>query len=397
MNQPDCLSSDKCNLWKSVNTPFIKCSGSKTPEILFVGEAPDADDDYQGANLVGDSGKTLRNMLQAIGFNMGVVAFSTVVKCRTTKQGYKGIVNRAPENSEVNKCKNHVIAEISVLKPKIVVLLGSAPLKGVLNKSGITNQRGREFIVDGITYVPTFSPSALLYDESKKEPLLEDLAFVYELWQKQSTKTVQPVSYYFLNSLKHFDVFLSKLTTAEELAFDTETSCLKPFQAGAKIVAVSFSMVEREAFVIPLYHNKQMFFEGRKLAMVKGIIKDVMESDIPKDAQNGKFDIQFLEVTEGIKVKNLVHDTILAEYLRSEERGTHDLDYLAWKYTDMGGYSDGLAQYVEKHSKECDAKKGGSYANIPWEELHPYAAGDADCTLRVKHKQQEFFETGEIW
>lgn len=380
----ECPFKDQCKMWEKVVSPCIPYTGARQPEVLFVGEAPGQEEDEQGANFVGKTGNLLRATQYTVGFDMSKVAFTNVVKCRPID--FKG-ANRTPKDGEINKCKGHVLAEIEALKPKIVVLLGSTALLGVLDEKGITNFRGRIIEKDGITYIPTWHPAAVLRDPSKEKAFAEDIYLVHQVWttgNRQNVSQVLPVEYTLIRDMSGLKQLLVSASNATECAFDVETHPgLSPYVENAKIICVNLSFQERTAFVVPMFHS-QLILQGKVLEYARAIIKEIMESNIKKCAHSAKYDIMWLEVAEGILTNNLAFDTILAQHLITGDRSTIGLDYLAWQYTDMGGYDKPLEDYKNAH-KECNPKLGGSYANIPWDILFPYAAGDPDCTLRCWH------------
>ena len=104
-----------------------------------------------------------------LGINRDEVYIANVVKCRPPQ-------NRNPEADEVNACMNYLRSQIGLVKPKIIILLGSIALKNVLGEEhGITKDRGNWFQNDGIWYMPTWHPAALLRDEVKKIDFWNDL------------------------------------------------------------------------------------------------------------------------------------------------------------------------------------------------------------------------------
>lgn len=386
MNQPNCAFGDVCTLWQTVHSPYISLSGNrKNPQIIFVGEVPGEEEDLENTNFTGRAGEKLRNICDAVGFDMAVVGITNTVKCRTWEE-YKGRRrNRTPKESEAKLCKIHAVTEINILKPKIVVLLGNTPLKNVLGtaKKNITAVRGQVFEVDGIKYVPTFHPASIFRQPENEEWILKDMAFVWELYTGEHKIVVRP-QYILVDSKSRILELLHAAEEATECATDTETTRLSPYaKESSKLVCASFSFQERSGWVVPYMHS-HMPLSPKELAMAKAVCKEIWESPMPKAFQNGKFDISWLHEAEGVVVENLAFDTMLAQYMVSEVRSTHSLDYMSWQHTDMEDYYAELHAYKTAH-KEADPERGGSYANVPWPILVPYSGGDSDCTLRVSH------------
>ena len=385
-----CSFTEKCDLHEKCSTPNIQYDGPKDrPDLLVVGAAPNEEDDFTGlAMAASESGEFLREAIRDAGFKVDRVAYTYVIKCRPwqekeSKWGKKFKVNREPTAAEIKCCKCHVMAEIEVYKPKLVLLLGSVALKALTGETGITTKRGRVLNVDGIDYVPTFSPEMAVKDETYKDPFLMDIKFAYKVLN-EGLPDAEPVNYILCDSKSKLIKLLNYAADQDEVAVDLETSELSPFNKTSQIVCCSFSFKEFESWIIPLYSKYQLLF-GNDLEFAKQVMKLIIESSIAKIGQNIKFDIQFLEVVEKIYFNNLVADIMLMHHCLSEQGGTSNLEYMTWKFIpSMGGYWDGLEEYKVKH-KDCDPSRGGSYRNVPFDVMVPYAGGDTDACLRIYH------------
>jgi DNA polymerase len=161
-----------CGLCSTRRTT-VPGEGSASPELLFVGEGPGADEDAQGRPFVGAAGQLLTKMIEAMGFQRGEVFIANVVKCRPPG-------NRTPEPAEVAACMPYLRRQIAALRPKVICTLGNTPLRALLGDDslGITRQRGKRFAYEGITLIPTFHPSYLLRNAEAKKPCWEDLQSV---------------------------------------------------------------------------------------------------------------------------------------------------------------------------------------------------------------------------
>lgn len=156
-------------------------TGNKKADLMFIGEGPGADEDKQGIPFVGRAGKLMNMAFEAIGLKREEVYIANIVKCRPPG-------NRNPEDDEATVCLNYLRNQVILVKPKIVVLLGSVALKNILGKEyGITASRGKWVEKRGIWYMPTWHPAALLRDENKKIDFIMDLKEVmsrYELYSE---------------------------------------------------------------------------------------------------------------------------------------------------------------------------------------------------------------------
>ena len=118
------------------------------------------------------AGKLMNMAFQAIGLKRDEVYIANIVKCRPP-------ANRNPEEDEAFACLNYLRNQVMLVKPKIIVLLGSVALKNILGKEyGITASRGKWVEKKGIRYMPTWHPAALLRDETKKIDFINDLKLV---------------------------------------------------------------------------------------------------------------------------------------------------------------------------------------------------------------------------
>ena len=162
---------NKCKLCKTRQN-IVFGVGNKNADIMFIGEGPGADEDRLGEPFVGRAGKLMNMAFQAIGLKRNEVYIANIVKCRPP-------ANRNPEEDEAFSCFNYLRNQVMLVKPKIIVLLGSVALKNILGKEyGITASRGKWVEKKGIRYMPTWHPAALLRDETKKIDFINDLKLV---------------------------------------------------------------------------------------------------------------------------------------------------------------------------------------------------------------------------
>lgn len=168
---------NKCKLCKTRNN-IVFGEGNKQARIMFIGEGPGADEDREGLPFVGKAGQLMNKAFQGLGINRSEVYIANIVKCRPP-------ANRVPEEGEANSCLNYLRNQVMLVKPKIIVLLGSTALKNILGKEyGITACRGKWVSQKDIWYMPTWHPAALLRDESKKVEFWKDLKEVTKKYQE---------------------------------------------------------------------------------------------------------------------------------------------------------------------------------------------------------------------
>ena len=164
---------NKCKLCSGRNN-IVFGTGNKNADIMFIGEGPGADEDIQGKPFVGKAGMLMNKAFEALEIERQEVYIANIVKCRPPQ-------NRNPEQDEAKACMDYLRNQVLLVKPKIIVLLGSIALKNILGEEyGITNTRGKWIEKRGIWYMPTFHPAALLRDDSKKIDFWRDLKLIKE-------------------------------------------------------------------------------------------------------------------------------------------------------------------------------------------------------------------------
>lgn len=164
-------SIENCNKCKlcSRRKNIVFGTGNKNADIMFIGEGPGADEDEQGIPFVGKAGKLMNMALEGLGIDRESIYIANIVKCRPPE-------NRNPEDEEADACLDYLRNQVLLVKPKIIVLLGSVALKNILGKEyAITASRGKWIEKKGILYMPTWHPAALLRDENKKIDFWLDL------------------------------------------------------------------------------------------------------------------------------------------------------------------------------------------------------------------------------
>jgi len=166
---PDCT---RCKLSTLGRSKVVNSTGNFNAELMFVGEAPGADEDEQGFPFVGRAGKLLTDIMMAIGFSRDDVFIGNINRCRPPG-------NRAPEPDETIACKPFLKREIAVVRPKVIVVLGATAAQNLLEtKVPIGKLRGQFHDYLGTKVMPTFHPAYLLRDPHKKREVWEDMKMV---------------------------------------------------------------------------------------------------------------------------------------------------------------------------------------------------------------------------
>jgi DNA polymerase len=150
-------------------TNIVHSEGQPAARLMFVGEAPGADEDASGRPFVGRAGQLLNKIIEAIGLKRDDVLIGNVNRCRPPG-------NRTPTTEEAHTCKPFLLREINIARPDVIVVLGNTAMKNLLDtKEGITRLRGQFQDYRGIKVMPTFHPAYLLRDPSKKREVWDDM------------------------------------------------------------------------------------------------------------------------------------------------------------------------------------------------------------------------------
>lgn len=159
----------RCKLHGLGRTQIVFGVGNPKAELMFVGEAPGADEDIQGEPFVGRAGQLLTKMIEAMGFARDEVYIANVLKCRPPG-------NRNPEPDEIARCEPFLFRQIASVQPKVIIALGAFAARTLLQtQDPISRLRGRVFPFRGAQLIPTFHPSFLLRSPGYKREAWEDL------------------------------------------------------------------------------------------------------------------------------------------------------------------------------------------------------------------------------
>jgi uracil-DNA glycosylase len=176
------LQCVKCPHLASSRKNVVFGVGSVDAEIMFVGEAPGADEDLQGEPFVGKAGQLLTKIIQTMGLDRNRVYIANILKCRPDTPG-QSAGNRKPTPAEMQTCIPYLHAQIDVIQPKVLIALGATAVEGLLGKvEGITRLRGNWKSYRNIPLMPTYHPAYLLRNQamSEKRRVWEDMLQVMD-------------------------------------------------------------------------------------------------------------------------------------------------------------------------------------------------------------------------
>jgi uracil-DNA glycosylase len=172
----------KCEHLASSRKNVVFGVGNIEAQLMFVGEAPGADEDIQGEPFVGRAGELLTKIIQAMGLQRSDVFIANILKCRPDTPGQSS-GNRKPTSDEMAVCVPYLHEQIDIIQPRVLVGLGATAIEGLLGKTiGIMKLRGNWQTYRGMPLMPTFHPAYLLRNQamSEKRKVWEDMLSVME-------------------------------------------------------------------------------------------------------------------------------------------------------------------------------------------------------------------------
>ena len=167
------IKCTKCDLCKT-RTNAVPGKGNFQSDVIFVGEAPGRNEDKKGEPFIGVAGKKLSIALDEAGISRDDVYITNIVKCRPPN-------NRVPNTDERDTCKEYLKQEISIIKPKLICILGNTAFNSILGGSEITKFRGKVVRKDNLLYFLTIHPAATIYNQKLIDVLKNDIVKLFDL------------------------------------------------------------------------------------------------------------------------------------------------------------------------------------------------------------------------
>jgi len=159
-------------------TQIVFGVGNPAAHLVFVGEAPGADEDAQGEPFVGRAGQLLTKIIQAMGMQREDVYICNIIKCRPPN-------NRTPEADEILACQPFLLKQLQAIGPRFICALGGPAAQTLLKtKEPISRLRGRFFDFHGLPLLPTFHPAYLLRNPHEKKTVWEDMKLLLRTMQQ---------------------------------------------------------------------------------------------------------------------------------------------------------------------------------------------------------------------
>lgn len=177
------LACVKCKHLAASRTQVVFGVGNPETDLMFVGEAPGADEDAKGEPFVGRAGQLLTKIIETMGLKRSDIYIGNVLKCRPNMPaGESG--NRQPTGDEMKTCLPWLQTQIDIIQPKVIVALGAVAMRGLMpeNTTGITKLRGHWLLYRNIPLMPTYHPAYVLraYTMQNRRAIWEDMLQVLE-------------------------------------------------------------------------------------------------------------------------------------------------------------------------------------------------------------------------
>lgn len=370
------------------------------------------------------SGQKLKEKLGRIGLNTRDydVAYMYPKVPEVNKVGFDGkpISYKDPKSTELKPYQSEIAKTIVDGEYDIVIPMGKIGCKYLLGAASITKLRGVPERVtleteEGNSHefwtLPMFSMeyvSAAPNVDGLQEADITTLG----KYLVQGDKAFLPniVDYEYVTSMDRVDEIFSFLKKTKPVtAWDLETNTLKSDLPGAKPLVITLAWEEGQGVTIPWDHKDTPFSEADRERITQHTKELLADAATPKVGHNTQYDIHFLMSTKGLTEFESCRDTKIGYYLSvtQEAEDSFRLSDLAYEMTDMGGYDKPLEEwrdnFIKEHARDKEKpvnEVDGSNFNYEWiplELLHPYAAGDVDCCLRIHNKLYEHIKQDPEW
>lgn len=289
---------------------IVKPTGPSNAKIAIVGEAPGQNEERLGRPFVGGAGKVLDYMLTEAGIDRADCYITNVMHIRPVNNDfgefYEDASRRVP-GALLYEGWKRMWKELEEVNPNVIIGLGNEALKALTGKVGITKHRGSILLSTVGKVISTFHPAAIMRQWENRPLAIMDLKRALEE-SKEPTFVPTHRVWKKIETLTELGAFVDGyMRSAEYLSFDIET-------CNNQISCISFARDELGAFSVPICMFDKSFWTEEDELKVWWHIKRLLESSIPKIAQNANFDMFYLMSTMGIDVKNLWMDTMIAHH-----------------------------------------------------------------------------------
>ena len=386
------MSCLQCKLETGCISPRMEPSGGGAKGIYILNEAPGPTDDKQGTQLVGQIGDFLQEMLAPFKIDLVKDCIKdNCIRCRPPK-------SREPEDLEIESCRPEVLRSIELAQPKLILLLGAAPLKSFVGcrwkkaLGGLAKWRG--FVIPDREYncwvAPVYHPSFVMKSEKKpviKKIFKDDLANAFKYLKKPIPNYSDELESVRIISGVEVENLLKRLLRKAEkapflLAFDYETTGKKPHAAGHEIVCMSMCWDGQTsyAFMFPVSHTAMDL-----------LFQVLTNPRIEKTGHNIQFEDTWTSVIWKIKIQGWKMCSMQAGHILDNRQGIAGLKFLSAVNFGLYSYDEEIHPYLES----IDPKNANSFNRIkeaPKQKLLLYCGVDSLVQYRLAIVQIERFK-----
>ena len=392
VNESKDTSCIECGLYKNCISPKMPVTGQGKREVLIIAEAPGKTEDEMNVQLVGSAGQYLRDRLSERGYDLDEDFWKTnAVICRPPK-------NRKPKRKELKCCRPNYMQLIEELQPKFIWLIGAAAIESYYmdrfsDEDGtvLTPTRWRGLCIpDQVSkawVLPMFHPSFAMRNE--KDDLVQsqynrDIDFALKQLKRKPPTFFKPANRVII--LKEFDILCNTLdklinNPPEFLAFDYETTGLKPFNEGHRIACVSFMHSDEDnAYAFPLEYPH---FTTKQVSVLKEKWGEVLRNDSFKIAHNLKFEDVWSRTIIKVLPNTWHWCTMIASHILDNRKSFASLKFQAFIRWGIEQYDKTIAPFLKD-------KTGSGFNNVmkaDLDDLLLYNAIDSMLTMKLYKEQ----------
>lgn len=374
-----------CGLSETCITPRMPYSGKGKKKILIVAEAPGKTEDEKGTQLVGEAGKTLREILSDYDINLDRDCWKTnAVICRPPK-------NVTPTNTQIQCCRPNLFKTINELNPEKIITLGGPALQSLIGEkqsvTAIAKWVGWQIPDQDLKcwVFPNYHPQYLNYN--KDDVVLHNL-FKRALktaveWDKEFPVTVPDV----VKMTKPYEASIcldSFKSCVTPVAIDFETTGLRPYREGHKILCMSVTTGHNRATAFPIFYEDKSFMLSLK--------KFLRNERIKKIGANIKFENIWASVNLGCDIKGWIWDTVIVAHILDGRGGITGVKFQTYVNYGISNYNKEVEKYIEVPDK--DPFGFNKLDQVPLDDLLQYCGEDSIYESKLFFDQK--LEKGNI-
>lgn len=380
-----------CGLHKACRSPKMPVSGEGRRRILIVGEAPGQDEDAQGRQFVGRTGQYLERTLAGLGVDMRRDCWLTNALACWPGPGQDGEPNRSPSNNEVGFCRPAVAQAVRDLSPDVIVPLGSPAVSSVLGRlwkpdpGPVTRWAGFRAPCrrTNAWVCPTYHPSYVTRQESQspvtsllwKQHLQAAVSLRGRPWPDGPPDSSKKVRIFLDDDSAAADSIYRMCESTRPVAFDYETTMLKPDAPGAEVWACSLSDGVT-SFAFP--------WRGRAVRAMRRFLR----SPVPKVGANVKYEQRWTLAVFGFPAENWLIDTALAAHVLDNRKGVAGIEFQAYALLGAPAWKAAMKDYFRPRRRGgCKNNTPNRIREAPLDELLRYNALDSQYEWEVAEKQ----------